>query len=563
MEYLLEKEEYTERADFIEDKDLIKWNVEIQHFEEIQKKLIMKGAKLIVGPRGTGKTHQMKIAYHNCIVNKSLPLAIYVSFSKYYHLEPFLFKASNAIKIFHTWVLCKILLGCFDIIPKFNKQIKTELFKTYARKDIEEYVSKAEKGIIESTNNNIISDVTIGTVNSYIERLFVSLGRKRAILLLDDAALTLTQDYMIEFFDIFRSLHTNLISPKASVYPGTTEYGPRFHVGQDAERVETWFNIEDPDYSIFMENLINNRFNYIRDEINKDILELLKYASFGIPRAFITLIRGFIQRQSNNIQKKFNSVINERSNLIKEEYLSLYQKMPQYKTIIETGFELYEKIIDILTQENEKLQENVEKVIQIGILKDINYQHARMIKFLIEAGLLYELEPVRHGQKRTYLRYIPHLLFLIQNRAFSKTRGFNAREIINFIKRESSKHAVRRSLANILGEEKIEKIKLDLPPCSKCGAVRLTQEQKFCHNCGSELVGQSAFEKCMSITIDELPLSNWQREKIKRETNLKTVKDFLSLPDPATELRKAYQIGKVRSAKIFGIVKSHVEEFLA
>lgn len=43
--------------------------------------------------------------------------------------------------------------------------------------------------------------------------------RKRAILLLDDAALTLTKEYMIEFFDVFRSLKTISISPKASVYP--------------------------------------------------------------------------------------------------------------------------------------------------------------------------------------------------------------------------------------------------------------------------------------------------------------------------------------------------------
>ena len=95
-----------------------KWNVDNEYFQAIQNKLIQKGAKLIVGPRGTGKTHQMRLAYDKCLKNKKYPLAFYTSFSKYYHLEPFLFKSPNAKKIFHTWVLGKIILSCYKLVDE-------------------------------------------------------------------------------------------------------------------------------------------------------------------------------------------------------------------------------------------------------------------------------------------------------------------------------------------------------------------------------------------------------------------------------------------------------------
>jgi predicted AAA+ superfamily ATPase len=112
---------FEERADFIKNEDLVKWTVESDFFLGIQKKILQKGAKLIVGPRGAGKTHQMKFAYEGCLHDKNKPLAIYVSFSKYYHLEPLLAKKTNAITLFHTWVLSKILLSTYQLLYELEK----------------------------------------------------------------------------------------------------------------------------------------------------------------------------------------------------------------------------------------------------------------------------------------------------------------------------------------------------------------------------------------------------------------------------------------------------------
>ncbi|MCU0286950.1 MAG: zinc ribbon domain-containing protein, partial [Acidobacteria bacterium] len=542
------------------------------------QKLFEKGAILLAGPRGAGKTHHMKVAYNKSIRDQAHPLAIYVSFGKYYYLEPLLSKSPSAFRFFHTWVLAKIILGCQQLADLINSNEKSSLEFNIANEfpKLETFVSQVEKGLTYDEHWDLINILTIQKVTKILEMLANKLNRKRVVLLLDDAALTLTTDYMREFFDVFRSLTGTKISPKASVYPGTTEYGPRFHVGHDAVKVDCWFNVEDKSYSEFMDQFIKKRFPDIPNSISRDIINLLKYAAFGIPRVFINLIRDFEQsiKKAKGNQEIFNRVIEEQANLIKAEYLSLSEKMPQYKRIIYVGDELFEKITTLLIEVNRRYQEkgNNKKQIIIGIQEKQNSTTAtfRMIKFLIEAGLLYPLPPVKHGsskpgssEPREYDRYIPHLLFLIKKRAFSQDRGFNARQIVDFISRDSTKHSLRRGIDTILDESQIDNIKLDLPPCQKCGAFRFSEEQKFCHKCGQTLLDKSRFEACMKIPIDNVPLPRWIKEGLKADTDIRTLEDILSHSDPGSELQKIGYIGPKRSEKINKIIKEYVEEYLA
>ena len=45
-DYLIDKNEYEERADFISNHDLELWNVDNEFVNRIQKKIMEKGAKL-------------------------------------------------------------------------------------------------------------------------------------------------------------------------------------------------------------------------------------------------------------------------------------------------------------------------------------------------------------------------------------------------------------------------------------------------------------------------------------------------------------------------------------
>ena len=81
-----------------------------------------------------------------------------------------------------------------------------------------------------------------------------------------------------------------------------------------------------------------------------------------------------------------------------------------------------------------------------------------MMRFLIEAGLVYQLSQVRHGADRTYDRYVPHMLFLLEERAFSPGRGLHFKNTIKFIQRPNRKHPVRRTFKTLLSMEKLKSI---------------------------------------------------------------------------------------------------------
>jgi hypothetical protein len=205
-----------------------------------------------------------------------------------------------------------------------------------------------------------------------------------------------------------------------------------------------------------------------------------------------------------------------------------------------------------------------EKKTHFGILEEnVTLRANRMIRFLIEAGFLYELSPLHDGPQRIFHRYIPHYLFLIQSRAFSRTKGFNPSDTIEFIQKKTDKRPVRKQLKTMLSIKQIEGIKLNLPPCTNCGTERLSEEQKFCHNCGAPLVGHSAFEASLKITIDELPIPEWQIQSIKDYTNISTIEDIVMSQSPSAELKKAKYIGDKRSFKIYQLVTEILEEFLA
>ncbi len=547
---------FEERADYLDKKNLIEWTAKGPHFEKIQKKLTGVGAKLLVGPRGTGKTHHMRCAFLECFNDCNAPLPLYVSFNRYLRLETFLSKASNAIKIFHAWVLAKIVWECWDL---YSISMENAPFSSEQLKD---FIEDVERQIDSPDHDMIIDFLSVSRVKDFISSILVGKKRARAILLLDDAALTLTHDYMVEFFDIFRSLKSTSISPKASVYPGTTQYGPRFHVGHDAESVSVWANVEDGGYTKFMDKLVTRR---VKDatEIDSNILELLKYASFGVPRAFLMMLRDYVDSDKSSSQAKYNAAIQSRRESVLAEYNSIAHKVPQYSKIIRKGEQFFLKIVEDLKSHNHKsiVEGDYKKTISVG-LTDVPSKAKRMIRFLVEAGLLYELPEVSHGPNRKLARYIPHMAILMQSRVFTRERGFNAAELASVLNGRSEKHPLRRSFKSVLNEEDVLDIALELPECGSCGAKRISEKQKFCHNCGQPLVDISVFDSCMSKPLDELPLTEFQKAAIKTSTSFETVEDVLTCQDPASELKRAYGIGEKYSERIFLKVNSWVDEFL-
>ncbi|MFB2814884.1 hypothetical protein ACE014_13665 [Shewanella xiamenensis] len=550
--------EYEERADYLSVEQLLSWTANSEHFKYIQKKLIQVGAKLITGPRGTGKTHQMRCAYNTCINDEKLPLPIYITFNHYLRLETYLHDRSNALDIFHAWVLCKI---SYAVIDNFDVEYKYDFLN---KDNLLRFIKDMELNRYEENYNEIISTINISITQDLIHRAIEKNGRKRAVLFLDDAALTLTRDYMIEFFDIFRSIKSVKISPKASVYPGTTQYGPRFHVGQDAEQVSIWMDVQDKDYIPFMNTIIDRRF---QNELNihEAILKFLMFASFGIPRSYITLIRSFVEfDKGKNQQQRINSIIQSRCDNIIEEYLSISGKIKQYGSFINVGndflFGLINSVKEFNYENYDKKGDDFKKNIIVGI-EDVDDKAERMIKFLIEAGLLFEMSMVSHGQERKLRRFVPHLALLIKEKALIKSRGFNVNQIVNVLSGPSEKHPIRRKFNRIVSEDVLARIKIDLPACVNCGTARIAEGQKFCHICGRELVDGSIFKECMKKKLCELPFTEFQLNVIDI-CGFKTVEDVLISDNTIEILKKVKYVGPKYAEKIVNKINTWTNEFL-
>uniref|UniRef100_A0A7C4XN63 Zinc ribbon domain-containing protein n=1 Tax=candidate division WWE3 bacterium TaxID=2053526 RepID=A0A7C4XN63_UNCKA len=512
----------------------------------------------------------MRYAAILCRDDSKKPFAIYVSFNRYYRLEPMLVSRANAITLFHSWVLARIILAAYETIADTNEFNQDDICRwlNYLNiKELEKLVGRLEKNLpLTTQEQDLANELTIYNTKNIIDNLLKISCRPRCILLLDDAALTLTPEYMGEFFDIFRTLKTAKISPKASVYPGTTEYGARFHPTQEGGFHSVWLSVEDSSYSDTMSTIASRRIeNYT--EIAEDVKEYLKFAAFGIPRAFLFMLKEYQMGGFKTPQQGLNRIIQAHIEARLEEFRSISLKSPKLRTLIEQGETLFSRIVIALKEFNDTQLEKGVKQLRVGISGIDEKPHVeRMFNLLIEAGLLYEVpEKVSHGADRNYNRYVPHIAALLNQRAFSANeRGWSPRIIVDKLNLKSGKQPLRRAISSLLNKDELDSLKFDLPPCSSCGTERVQQSQKFCHNCGSELIDSSTFESCISLPLHEVPgLTKWQTEKIKKElTKFKTIGDFLSTQDPGAELRRLHRIGQARAEKIINVITGFVDDFL-
>jgi hypothetical protein len=558
--------EFEERADQLTLEAIEATMADGEIFKSARRKLLGIGAKLLVGPRGTGKTHLMRHTYLYALQTETAPIAIYANFSRYLNLEPLLKKAPDALKRFHSWVIAKLLLSCFDLLRDAKSDVVIQNVEPYLDEiKLRELVSLLERGSGTDLYESFGQNLTVDNVISTLELLRGKFSRKRVILLLDDAALSLADQYLVAFFEIYRLLKTETIAPKASVYPGSTQYGPTFHASHETEEVPLWLSVEDTDYSQIMGDIATHRLTATEfSGINPDILELLKFAAFGIPRAYLRLLREYLDTHAGSSQQKINKIIERQTELIGAEYDSLGIKLKQFSSLVITGRKFFDRAISAVAAA--KMLEPSVRNITLGLKQDSdrNPLAERMLRFLVEVGMLYPLQAVSHGPNRKYDRFIPHLAFLHAQGVFREGKGSSFKDIPLYMQRPSAKQPLRRTLSTLLEPDELVQLKLDLPPCQQCHMARINESQRFCHNCGEELVSSSLFDECMKLPLDKVPgISESLATRIHQDTKLRTVGHVYASQNASGDLQQASYVGPVRASGIIGKVTLTVNEFLS
>lgn len=560
-----------QRADYIPTEKLVQETATTSVlFESVRKALLSSGLKTLVGPRGCGKTHMMRYAWLTCQDDVSKPFAVYVSFNKYYRLEPLLVSRASPPDEFHAWALGLIVLATYGSISYKPEQATLvadlESKVGLPRASLETLVSALERNQPLSPEQAKLSrEISVNRVQLLLDFACMLTGRKRTVLLLDDAALTLTPTYLIEFLDIVRALKSATIAPKASVYPGTTEYSPRFHVGQDSTAIFVWLSVEADEYQSDMDQIARCRFPDF-EQIPQDVADLLRFAAFGIPRAYLTMLQDYKERPAKTSQQTLNQVVEAHLNARLAEFRSIARKVPKLRELISVGEAVLNGMVRAIKASN---TDSTTVQLLVGVPKeDLTAIVKRMFQLLIEAGLIFDAKEVKHGTpERIYQRYIPHGAALLQSRALtSGDAGGTLRSTAEALRRKRAKHPVRRKLEKYVDDASlIQQLDFALPPCPSCAAPRVSDEQRFCVNCGTQLIAVSTFDNCLSVLIEEVPgLTQWQIHAIQRELpRLRTIRDYLAMQDPAAELRTVYGIGLRRSTRIADVLHGFVDDFLS
>lgn len=559
-----------QRADYIPVEDLIKETAPSSDlFQSVLRALLGPSLKTIVGPRGCGKTHMMRYAWVLCQEDNSKPFAVYVSFNKYYRLEPLLVSRASPPDEFHAWALGLVVLATYGSLEYKGQLSDIEHLESIfglQRNDLQSLIAALERNQPLATDEVVLSkSITVAKVQQLLEAACVIAGRRRTVLLLDDAALTLTPTYLIELLDIVRALKTFSIAPKASVYPGTTEYSPRFHTGQDSTDVFVWTSIEAEGYASDMDEIARCRFPDF-DSLPNDIVEIFRFAAFGVPRAYLTMLQAFKENPSRYTQPKVNQVIEDHLSARLAEFRSLATKVPKLAHLLDVGEQVLNGMVRAIKDANDD-----RSVVQltVGVPKDeLTPIVHRMFQLLIEAGLVFDAKEVKHGTpERIYRRFIPHAAALLNSRALTaKDAGGTLKSTVEAINARRAKHPIRRKLEKYVDVPSIlRELDFALPPCPACGANRVGEAQKFCSNCGTQLIAVSTFDACLNVQIATVPgLTDFQIRQIKNDLPLlQTIRDYLAMQNPVAELQTVYGFGRRRSTKIADVLHSFVDDFLS
>lgn len=551
---------FTEQAEYIDSANLENWHIEHPNEKLIMKKLCQGGAKLLTGPRGCGKTTLLLKAYNEMRHRKDV-FSVYVNFKTSLKIEPLYRKNTNGSYWFNQWLFLKIYKGIFKSLRDYEIADSVDL--VFNEKDIDSYINKIELGIVDeiSTVNELLS---ISILEHEIKKILSVRGMSSCVLLLDDAAHAFSKEQQYDFFEFFRNIKSREISPKAAIYPGVTNFSASFHVGHDAEEINVWIKVTDDDYIEFMTKLLQKRFPaeiFLQLTKDKDLLNLICYSSFGIPRALLNIVHNlWKEKKSVEIDCSRNSIlksIRQVNGLFMNIYKSLEEQLPIYKEFVKKGDEIYETLLESLKQYN-KEKDFFNQAVEVGIKKPIPVELDKVFNFLQYAGLLMYARELSRGENGRYAIYIINYGFLIEKNVFGGRTNIKNVELATALKTRNMHEYKRFTVESLLGEGDIRDIfPFSLPPCPKCHTPRISADTKFCSECGEKLVTPSLFEGLVNNDISILPLTPSRVETIKQSSKIRTIRDILMDTDHR-ELRSVPGVGPYWTDKI----SSYAEEYI-
>jgi hypothetical protein len=557
-------ENFVEQAEDIPENKLRELSADHPEEDSIVRRLSVGGAKLLVGPRGCGKTTLMLKAYFGLLRDeKANTLPVYVNFKLSLKLEPLYANTPNAAFWFRMWLNLKIYEKAIQSVEESQRyKLPSELPE---RSDVASILAAIEAGRLDA---KIESGFTIDNLTDYINRILVANRLVRCVLLLDDAAHAFSPRQQEDFFEFFRQVKSREISPKAAIYPGIMTHSPTFHVGHDAEQIDAWVRPDRDRYVRFMRTMAVKRFGGSLPKAlsaSPQAIEFLAFAAFGIPRSFLNMLRTIYHDEAAGPssgtaidRRKLLDIAKQGRELSHNVYDSLSYKLPAYKIFVETGQKIYQRIISTVKAFNrDKPDDN--QGLEVGIRRPMHPEIEKVIGFLQYAGLLMPVGENLRGDKGVFELYMVHFGDLITENAIIGRRTKSIPSFVTAFTAQTHQAWPRINPDSLAKPEQFQALfRLTLPHCQVCGAERASELARFCQNCGAQLKTTSLYDELVNQDISALPLSERIANRINENSNIRKIKDILIDTDRVS-LRSIPFIGPIRATH----VANCAEEFVA
>jgi len=546
---------FEERAENLSKDELSGWTLLSAKDEINVKKLKGAGAKLLIGPRGCGKSTLMRVAYFQLISERSA-FPVYVNYSKSLALEPLFHSAANAALVFRQWVLCKIAREVLTSAVELGVALPPELARIASQAD--RLIVGLERGEVAADTGFLISP---SQLVAWLEEICGGLGVPRAVLLLDDAAHAFSADQQTEFFEIFRQLRTKAIAPKAAVYPGITSYSPNFHIGHEAEALNAWYDVSDSEYLSSMKSLVARRFTpeiTSRLQGRDEQLEFLALVAFGIPRGFLNMLSALLDLPTiRGGWAETRPIVKFHAESARKVFTSLTVRLPKFKHFIEVGQDLDRAFIDQIRRYNIAHGEAENKTTIVAIEEPLPANLERVIHMMEYSGLVRDEGSQSRGAKGSYRRFMLHHAIVASENALALGRSFSLKVAAEALSANNPQALVRVKATTLLGSSYEARCKLSFSPCPRCGTERSFSDQRYCMRCGEELKDGSIYDELLRAPVSELPLPDRKLQDIIAHTDLRTINDVLA--DDRQQLLEIPYVGPVWAKRI----RVAAEEFVS
>jgi hypothetical protein len=564
---LHQQDRFIEQAEYLEPNLFMAWTTEHPEEELILRKLTQTGAKLITGPRGSGKTTLLLKAFYMLLNdNRSGALPIYVNFKSSLKLEPLYRNNANAVFLFNQWLLLKLYQGIYSSLSEMQIDAPKDLL--YSKKLVDRVAGQLELGQVDNIHSDQLA-LDVNIITEEIAKLLDYLDKSRCILLFDDAAHAFSTEQQRDFFDFFRQIKSRIISPKAAIYPGVTIYSSTFHVGHDAEMIDIWMDPQSEQYIPFLFSLLEKRLPlqvFLELKKSEEMLKLVCYASFGMPRTLLNMVRTFfteteeeetISYKINFNRKRVMSAIKNGIDNTTGLFRSLQVKLPLYANFIKNGEVVFFEAVESIKKYNRGKDVGHQSV-SVAIQKPLPSELSRVMGFFQYSGLVMPMREVSRGEKGVFELFALHYASLIDRNALLGKKSVNIGE---FVEAFSSRHPhefTRVSPKTLVRSSDFSSLfSLSLPPCHVCATPRINEHARFCLHCGTQLKSISSFESIVSRDISELDLTQRRVQSIKQNSRIRTIKDVL-MDHEFTELRGVPQIGPKWAQRIYAYAEESI-----